>query len=298
LTVTSDNSGPYKIPQYIEGIPLEIKHVNVTVNRPGFTSNPTNCSKLEMTGALASSEGASRTLSVPFQVTNCATLGFKPKFSVSTSAKTSRLNGASLNVKLAYPAAPFGSQANIAKVAVNLPKQLPARLKTLQKACTAAQFEANPAGCPPASIVGHAKAVTPLLPVPLEGPAYFVSYGGEAFPSLIMVLQGYGVTLDLVGTTFISKKNITSSTFKTVPDAPVGSFELNLPQGPYSALTGVGSLCKTKLVMPTTFVAQNGAEIHQNTNITTTSCPKKTKLPPKKHTNTKKTMTKTKKKRK
>jgi hypothetical protein len=158
-------------------------------------------------------------------------LKFAPKFAVSTSGKTSKANGASLHVKLSYPKAPFGSQANIVKVKVDLPKQLPSRLTTLQKACTAAQFNTNPAGCPPASIVGHARAITPLLPVPLEGPAYFVSHGGEAFPSLIMVLQGYGVKLELVGTTFISKAGITSSTFKTVPDAPVGSFELTLPRG-------------------------------------------------------------------
>ena len=147
-------------------------------------------------------------------------------------------------MKLTYPKAPFGSQANIARVKVDLPKQLPSRLTTLQKACTAEQFEANPAGCPAASIIGHAKAITPLIPVPLEGPAYFVSHGGEAFPSLIIVLQGYGVTVDLVGTTFISKAGITSSTFKTVPDAPVGSFELTLPEGKYSALAANGNLCK------------------------------------------------------
>ena len=85
-------------------------------------------------------------------------------------------------MKLTYPKAPFGSQANIASVKVDLPKQLPSRLTTLQKACTAAQFEANPAGCPAASIMGHAKAITPLLPVPLEGPAYFVSHGGRSVP--------------------------------------------------------------------------------------------------------------------
>jgi hypothetical protein len=84
------------------------------------------------------------------------------------------------------------------------------------------------------SVVGHAKAITPLLPVPLEGPAYFVSNGGEAFPNLIMVLQGYGVTIDLVGDTFINKAGITSSTFKAVPDQPVTSFELTLPEGPHS----------------------------------------------------------------
>ena len=84
--------------------------------------------------------------------------------------------------------------------------------------------------------LGHAKATTPIIPVPLEGPAYFVSHGGEAFPSLIFVLQGYGVTVDLVGTTFISKAGITSSTLKAVPDIPVGTFELTLPEEQLSAL--------------------------------------------------------------
>ena len=114
-----------------------------------------------------------------------------------------------------------------------------------------------------------------MLPVPLTGPAYFVSHGGEAFPSLIIVLQGYGATVDLVGSTFISKAGITSSTFKTIPDVPVGSFELTLPQGPVSALTANGAnLCNSKLAMPTEFVGQNGVVLHQNTKIVPTGCGK------------------------
>jgi hypothetical protein len=144
----------------------------------------------------------------------------------------------------------------------------------LQKACTAAVFDANPAACPAASIVAYAKAITPILPVPLEGPAYFVSHGGEAFPQLILVLQGYGITIDLVGDTFISKAGITSSTFAHVPDAPVSSFELTLPEGKYSALAANGNLCKeqSKLKMPTEFTAQNGAVLNQNTHIEVEGC--------------------------
>jgi hypothetical protein len=306
LTVTSDNEGPYKIPTIIDGIPLQIKHVNVTVNRPGFTFNPTNCSPMSIGGTLNSVEGATDTLSVPFQATNCARLSFKPQFRVSTSGKTSRKNGASLHVKLAYPKLPFGSQANIAKVKVDLPKRLPSRLTTLQKACVDKVFEANPGACPAASRVGAATATTPLLPVPLSGPAYFVSHGGAKFPELIIVLQGYGVTVDLHSETFINKAGITSSTFRTIPDVPVGTFELTLPQGPFSALAANGNLCnaaKTVLVkrrvtvtvkghrktvtrkvrktlpaslrMPTVFTAQNGAVIHQNTPIGVTGCAKK-----------------------
>jgi hypothetical protein len=280
LTITSDDEGPYKIPSIIDGIPLQIKHVNVTVDRPNFTFNPTNCNPLAITGTLRSTEGASQALSVPFQATNCAVLAFKPKLAVSTSGKTSRANGASLTVKLSYPAGPY--DANISRVKVELPKALPSRLTTLQKACTAAVFEANPANCPAASIIGHAAATTPVLPVPLSGPAYFVSHGGEAFPSLIIVLQGYGVTVHLVGSTFISKSGITSSTFKTVPDVPVGTFELTLPQGPYSALTANTSLCKAKLAMPTEFVGQNGALIKTTTKIQVTGCPKAKKAAHKK----------------
>jgi hypothetical protein len=275
LTITSNPAGtPDSIPTILEGIPLQIQHINATTTRSAFQFNPTNCNKLEVTGTIQTSEGATDTLGVPFQVTNCAALKFEPKFAVTTSGKTSRAKGASLSVKLTYPKAPFGSQANIARVKVDLPKQLPSRLTTLQKACTAAQFNTNPAGCPAASLIGHARAITPLIPVPLEGPAIFVSHGGEAFPSLIIVLQGYGVTLDLVGTTFISKAGITSSTFKTVPDAPVGSFELTLPEGKFSALGTNKNLCTQKLTMPTEFVAQNGAKINESTKITVTGCHK------------------------
>jgi hypothetical protein len=273
LTITTG-----AIPSIVEGFPLQIKHVNVLVNRPGFTFNPTNCNPQSITGAIGSAEGAFSTVVVPFQVTNCAALEFAPKFQVSTSGKTSKANGASLAVKLTYPQAPFGSQANIKSVKVDLPKQLPSRLTTLQKACTNTQFETNPAGCPAASFIGHAKAITPLLPVALEGPAIFVSHGGEAFPSLIIVLQGYGVTIDLVGSTFISKTGITSSTFKTVPDQPIGSFELTLPQGPYSALAANGDLCASTLTMPTEFTAQNGALINRNTPVNVTGCAKKKTL--------------------
>jgi hypothetical protein len=78
-----------------------------------------------------------------------------------------------------------GTQSNIAKFKVDLPKQLPSRLTTLQKACPAAQFNANPAGCPAASVIGTVRVSTPVLPVELTGPAYFVSNGNEAYPNLV-----------------------------------------------------------------------------------------------------------------
>ncbi len=254
LTVTSD-----PLPQVIDGIPLRLRTTNVTVGRPGFIFNPTSCAQQHIEATLTGARGGVSHESVPFAVSGCAGLHFGPTFKVSTSGKTSKADGASLDARVTYPS---GAQSNIASVKVDLPKQLPSRLTTLQKACTEQTFEANPAACPGSSLIGVAKASTPELPVPLIGPAYFVSHGGAAFPDLEIVLEGYGVRVDLTAATFISKKGITSSTFKTVPDAPVNSFELYLPEGRYSALTANGNLCKQagKLKMPTLFTAQDGAQ--------------------------------------
>jgi hypothetical protein len=280
--VEIDSAGSDPIPHIIQGIVVNVREVHAYVDREKFILNPTNCAPLSIRNTV-SGAGADFTnladqvpvmVSSRFQAADCLNLGFKPAFKVSTNGKTSRANGASLSVKLVYPKAPQGTQANIRSVKVDLPKQLPSRLTTLQKACTSTQFQANPAGCPSASVVGHATAVTPILPVPLTGPAYFVSYGGAKFPELVIVLQGYGFTIDLHGETFISKRGITSSTFHTVPDQPVTSFELTLPQGKYSALAANGNLCRARLRMPTMFTAQNGTVVKQSTKIQVSGCPR------------------------
>jgi hypothetical protein len=272
-----------QIPHIIDGIVIHVRDIRVYIERPDFMLNPTNCDPMSFSATVIGSgasfadpaDGVPVTVADPFQVADCASLAFTPGFHASTSGRTSKADGASLTATLTYPSAPQGTQANIAKVKVELPKRLPTRLTTLQKACAEIIFDADPAGCPAGSVVGMARAITPIIPVPLTGPAYFVSHGGAKFPELIIVLQGYGVTLALHGETFISKKGVTTSTFASVPDAPVGSFELELLQGPHSALAANGDLCKGKLAMPTTFTAQNGAVIHQSTTIKVTGCPKK-----------------------
>ncbi len=270
LTVVSD-----AFPTILDGIPLELQHINVTVNRPGFVFNPTSCNPMKLTGQLTSTEGATADVATPFQVTNCAALSFKPEFNVQTSAKTSRVEGASLHVSLTLPNTPRGTAANVAKVRVSLPKQLPSPLKTLQKACTEKVFAENPSNCPKASRVGEATVQTPVLEGPLSGPAYFVSHGGAKYPELIIVLTGEdGVTVQVHGETFISKAGITTATFATVPDVPFSNFELELPEREYPALTANGNLCKGTLVMPTEMVGQNGLKINQETKISVTDCPK------------------------
>jgi hypothetical protein len=306
LTVTTDETGPYAVPQIIYGVPLRLQRITVNIDRPGFMFNPTSCNGQQITASISGTGQATALVGSPFAAAGCKSLAFKPTFTAATSGRTSRLGGASLDVKLSYPPDSMGNEANIARVKVELPKQLPSRLSTLQKACAAAVFAANPADCPSASVVGVVKASTPILPVGLTGPVYFVSHGGEAFPSLIVVLQGDGVRVDLTGSTFISPGGITSSTFRTVPDVPVSTFELYLPEGPYSALSANTNLCHattptTRLVkrkitrrvkgrtvrrtvatrqrtttagltMPSEFVGQNGAVIEQDTKIEVTGC--------------------------
>jgi hypothetical protein len=274
VAITSDS-----LPTILQGIPLQIKSVNVTIDRSDFTFNPTNCETQSVGATISGAEGSSAIVSSPFQAANCATLPFKPKLTASTQGKASKAEGAALTVAISAKGGPQpgGGEANIKKVEVQLPKQLPSRLTTLQKACSEAQFNANPAACPHESNVGTAEASTPVLANPLKGPAYLVSHGGAAFPDLEIVLQGEGITLVLDGKTQITK-GITYSRFQTVPDAPISSFELSLPTGKFSILgtdlpeSAKYNLCTQSLQMPTRITGQNGAVIEQKTPIAIGGC--------------------------
>ncbi len=271
LTIASN-----ALPTILEGIPLDVRTINLDINRSEFTLNPTSCEELHVTSSLTSTDGATAAPSSRFQATNCAALSFNPSLSATTRGNASDIgSGASLNVKIAQRT----GEAAIRSIHLELPKKLPARLHTLQKACREATFDTNPASCPAGSDVGTGVVHTPVLPVPLEGPAYFVSHGGARYPELVFVLQGDGVTIDLAGETHIgSKTKITSSTFGGVPDAPIASFEANLPEGPDSALAGITpkGVCDSRgLSMPTTITGQNGAQIKRATKIAIAGCPRK-----------------------
>jgi hypothetical protein len=267
--------GSDPLPQSVDGVPLRVKTVNVTVDREAFIFNPTNCAEETIGATISSAQGVTANVASRFQAANCASLPFKPSFTASTAGRTSKANGASLTVKVSERP----GEANIHKVDLTLPLALPARLTTLQKACTEAQFNANPAGCPEASVIGMATARTPVLNVPLVGPAYLVSHGGAAFPDVEFILQGEGVEIVLDGGTDI-KKGITYSRFETVPDAPISSFETVLPEGPHSVLatnipaSAKGSLCGRSLVIPTSITGQNGAVVSQSTKVAVTGCAK------------------------
>ena len=148
VTITSD-----PLPTILQGIPLQVKTIEVTVDRSGFMLNPTNCEVSKVNGTIASAQGTTAAVSSPFQAANCTNLPFAPKLTASVAGHASKADGASFDVKI--ESAGIG-QANIHKVDLQLPQALPSRLSTLQKACLAAVFESNPARRPTESVIGKA----------------------------------------------------------------------------------------------------------------------------------------------
>jgi hypothetical protein len=256
------------LPTIVKGVPMRLKNISVDTNKQGFLFNPTNCSLLATESTVTSTLGATQSLSTPFQAENCSALAFKPTFKSTAGGKTSKANGASLETTINQPA----GEANLKSVLVQLPKQLPSRLTTLNKACPEKTFATNPYSCDAGAFVGTGRANTPTLPGKLQGPAILVSHGGEAFPDLDLVMEANGVRVIVVGNTKITK-GITTTDFKTTPDVPVSSVTVLLPTGPHSALAANGNLCTSSLVMPTTITAQNGKTFKQSTKIAVKNCP-------------------------
>lgn len=280
VTVVTD-----PLPQIVDGVPVDMRSAYVVFDRHEFVFNPTNCASQEIAGTATGTEppgvsgpAVNAPLSSRFQVGSCQSLKFAPTVSVATGAHGSKANGSSLKFKISYPKGAVGTQSWFRGTKFDIPKQLPARLTTLQKACLAATFETNRAACPKQSAIGTAIVHTPVLPVPLEGKVYFVSYGGAKFPDVVIVLSGDNVNIQLTGETLI-KAGVTSATFRNLPDVPFENIEVTLPTGPYSEL-GANlpakdnyDFCGQKLTMPTAFTAQNGLEIHRNTPVVVSGCP-------------------------
>jgi hypothetical protein len=274
------------LPTQIRGIPLQLKRVLVTVDRPGFEFNPTSCAPTRIAGTITGAiegnpgaQGASADVSSPFQVGACEQLPFSPHLTASAVGQGSKAEGTTFAVTVRSGGTNTSgvAQAGIAKVLLQLPKQLSSRLPTLQKACVDSVFNSNPASCDEGSVIGHATIHTPVLKSPLTGPAYLVSHGGAAFPDVEFVLQGENITLVLDGKTDI-KGEVTYSKFESTPDAPFTVFETVLPAGPHGVLTPNVpeskrfSLCGETLTMPTTMIAQNGIVLEQETNVAVTGC--------------------------
>jgi hypothetical protein len=278
-------TGP--MPHIIAGVPLQIKHVNVTINRPNLVFNPTNCDPQSIIGTIESDEGALAHVTVPFQVANCKGLQLKPTLTASTRADGEFAgHGASLNITVATPASTAGTgeatagQANLRSLRLTLPQRLPARLPTIQHACLQSTFDANPAHCPKAAQIGSATVHTPILSAPLAGPVYLVTKGSSSaspFPEMVLLLQAQGVNIDLSGGLYVSELNVTSVTFTSIPDLPITRLTLTLPEGKRSILAAGSNLCKAAreshaLHLSGVFTGQDGATLKRSVKVSVSGC--------------------------
>jgi hypothetical protein len=252
LTIATD-----AFPTILQGIPLRIKSLELSIDRPGFMVNPTACAEAATDGTVVSTAGFNAPVSAPFGVSGCSGLLFAPKLAAATLANgSSRAKGASLNVKITDAAS---VHANLKSLSIKLPKALKPRMIAIQQACLQATFVSNPGGCPAASVVGNAVVDTPTLSAPLTGPVYLVFHRGAKYPGLVLVLQGDGVGLQLKGTVEINK-GISTTTFGSLPDIAISLFELNLPEGSHSLLGATESLCAKQRTMLDALDGQNEAK--------------------------------------
>ena len=207
-----------------------------------------------------------------FQASSCASLGFAPKLSLTLKGGTRRSDHPALHSSVSYPYPSGPGYANIGKAVVTLPPSEFIDNAHIENPCTRVQFNAN--ACPPGSILGYAKATTPLLDEPLQGPVYFRSNGGERLlPDVVADLGGlFHITLIGKVDTATPKTNPRlRTTFDQLPDAPVSSFTLNLNGGKKGLLVNNRNLCAHKVRAKIDLTGQNG-RIHNTEPLVKTSC--------------------------
>jgi hypothetical protein len=238
------------IPTILQGIPLQLRDLELQIDRPGFTLNPTSCDP-EQVHTTLSAGPLTANLAQRYQAQGCGALGFKPKLTLALKGATKRGKFPSVRSILT----PRAGDANIAKAVVFLPPSQQIENAHINNPCTRVQFAAN--ACPAKSILGTAKAYSPLLDAPLEGNVYFRSNGGEReLPDIVADLKGQ-FRIILVGFIDTKGKRI-RTTFANVPDAPVSKFELNLFGGKRGLLVNNRNICKGKQRAKLNLTGHNG----------------------------------------
>jgi hypothetical protein len=238
------------IPTILEGIPLDLRSVALQMDRPDFTLNPTSCDETAVSASALSVLDQSAPLSDRFQVGGCGALGFKPKLSFRLKGATKRGDHPAFTATLkARP-----GDANIARAEVTLPHSEFLDQGHIKTVCTRVQFAADQ--CPAGSVYGFAKAVTPLLDQPLEGPVYLRSSSHE-LPDLVASLGGQ-LNIVLDGHVDSSAKGGIRNTFEAVPDAPVTKFTLSMQGGKKGLLENSRDLCKSSPPALVSLEAKNG----------------------------------------
>jgi len=268
VTVKSD-----PLPQILEGVPIYYRTIHVDIDRRDFTLNPTSCDPMSVNARVTGVGGATADPSSRFQVGNCAGLAYSPKLKLSLKGSTKRSGNPAVKATLTQPA----NQANTADATVTLPSSEFIDQSHINNPCTRVQFNEN--ACPASSILGTARAITPLLDQPLEGPVYFRSNGGEReLPDIVADLHG-PIHITLVGfIDSVQKKGTEISRvrtrFQNVPDAPVTKFVISLYGGKKGLIENHVNLCQGKHRAKLVFKAQNGKVLNQNPVIGT-GCKKK-----------------------
>jgi uncharacterized repeat protein (TIGR01451 family) len=261
-----------RLPTILQGIPLDVRDVRVSVNKPGFFLNPTSCREKTIGATLTSTAGLRANVSDRFQAVECASLGFKPRMVMRVGGRghTHRGQTSPFTTTLTMPSR---RQTNLKFVRVSLPTTINARLNTINDACTRAEFEADITKCSHAR-AGSATAVTPLLRQPLRGNVYFVK-NGNPIPDLFVALRGQ-VAFDLIGKITIPGGKHLATTFATAPDVPIRSFTLRLLGGPRTASIGAAAnLCSARSRRATAavdYIAQNGKVLQLDQHLKITGC--------------------------
>jgi hypothetical protein len=264
------------LPTILDGIPLNVRSVKITIDRPDTMRNPTSCGLLKITSALTSTGGANALRDAPFQATDCNLLAFGPKTAIDLTGTTQMTDGRHPGVDANVTQA--GGQANIRNVQVTLPKTLALDPENAETLCEyAAGLRST---CPAKSIIGTATARTPLLPGTLTGPVYFVK--GVRFnakgqpirtlPTLLVSLHGQ-VDLDIRASTAVDAQSRLVTTFANIPDAAVSSFHMVLKGGRHGILvvTTGQDACRGAQKAGVVATGQNG-RVDKSTNTLGTPC--------------------------
>jgi hypothetical protein len=253
ITAVSDT-----IPSILQGIPLDVRSIDLELDRPNFTLTGTSCDPSSVSGTMISTLGQIAPLTSRFQLGECSGLAFKPKLAIRLFGSTKRGGHPALRGTVTMP--PGG--ANIAQASVALPHSEFLDQAHIGTVCTRVQFaqgDGNGSACPPASIYGAATATSPLVDYTLEGPAILRSSSNK-LPDLVVALHGppsQPITVDAVGRIDSVGGGI-RTTFEGVPDLPVSSFVLNMQGGAKGLLQNSANTCKTTNRATVLIAAQNG----------------------------------------
>ena len=254
--VSIDSAGSDPIPHILGGIPLHLRDIRVYISRPGFTLNPTSCEPFTATSILSGSsppfadpKAASASVTSPFHVSNCSSLGFAPKLALKLLGATKRNGFPALRATVTERR----GDANIAAAAVTLPHAEFLAQEHLHSVCTPKQFATH--ACPKGSVYGHATAFTPLLSQPLEGPVYLRS-STHRLPDMVVALAGDGFEFNLAARVDSIRGGMRAS-FEVLPDAPASKFVLTLNGGKRGLLVNSANVCTAPAAASVRMVGYN-----------------------------------------